>query len=74
MFVDGRQRGRVGDGVAQHYDCRAKQGVMCRGGGVGELEAVGAVVEADVKGVGLIEVAEKGRRVAGRGIGTGTEG
>ena len=35
------------------------------GGGVGEAEAVGAVVEADVVGEGLVVVAEEGRRGGG---------
>jgi len=40
-----------------------------RGGGVGEGEAVGAVVEADVEGVGLVEGAEGGDGCGGGGVG-----
>lgn len=49
---------RVGDRVAEDYRRWAEEGVILGRGGVGEEEAVVAIVDADVKGEGLVEVAQ----------------
>lgn len=56
-----QQAAAIGDVVAQDGEVGGEQGPVFRGGGVGEFEAVGAVVERDVEGEGLVEVAEEGR-------------
>ena len=49
----------VGDVVAEDGEVGGMQGPVLGGGGVGEFEAVATVVEADVEGEGLVEVAEE---------------
>ena len=51
----------VGDIVAEDGEVGGVQGPVFGGGGVGELEAVMAIVEPDVEGEGLVEVAEERR-------------
>ena len=46
--------------VAKNDEVWSQQSPVLGRGGVGELEAVGAPVEGDVEGKGLIEVAEGG--------------
>lgn len=48
------QRLRVRDGIAQDNDRGPEEGVVFGRGGVGEFEAVGPVVHADVEGEGLV--------------------
>lgn len=49
----------VVDVVAQHDDVRLQQRVVLRRGGVVELEAVPAVVHADVVDEGLVDVVQR---------------
>ena len=66
------ETGGVGDAVAEEDDGGAEEGVGCGAGGVGEFEAVGPVVHADVEGEGLVEVAEDGESgVVGGGVAEG---
>lgn len=51
----------VGDVVAEDGEVGGVQGPVFGRGGVGEFEAVMAIVEPDVEGEGLVEVAEKRR-------------
>lgn len=55
-----RKTGGIGDAVAEDDDGGAEEGIVCWAGGVGEFEAVGTVVHADIEGEGLVEVAEDG--------------
>ena len=51
----------VRDVVAENGEVGGVQSPVLGRGGVGEFEAVMAIVEPDVERVGLIEVAEEGR-------------
>lgn len=64
------QAAAVGDVVAEDGEVGRVQGPVFGGGGVGEFEAVVPVVEPDVEGEGLVEVAEErggGRQAGVRG-------
>ena len=64
------QAAAVGDVVAEDGEVGRVQGPVLGGGGVGEFEAVVPVVEPDVEGEGLVEVAEEregGRQAGVRG-------
>ena len=49
----------VGDVIAEDGEVGGMQGPVLGAGGVGEFETVATVVEADVEGEGLVEVAEE---------------
>ena len=66
-----RETGGIGNAVAEDDDGRVQEGVVGRARGVGEFEAVGSVVQADVEGEGLVEVVESWEGSGDGGVGGG---
>lgn len=56
------------DVVAEDYEGRAEQRVVCGGRGVVEREGVGPCVEGDVEGEGLVQVAQRRERIWREGL------